>query len=78
MRFGRLDNAYTMHMNQNFTVFIHYGDESEFSFEVTVDGKDQEKMAVLCMITRGTLMASGGKRAICYNDEGFDVCSYIK
>ena len=35
-------------------------------------------MAELSMITRGTLMATCAQKAIAYNDEGFDVCSYIQ
>ena len=78
MRFGRLDNAYTMHMERKFTVFVQYEDETEFSFDVTVEGADHEIMAELSMITRGVLMTSSAKRAICYNDQGFDVCAYVK
>lgn len=63
---------------KTFTIFVTYKDDSEFHFDVTIDGSDTEVMANLMMITRGTLMASSGVRAICYNFEGFDVCSYIK
>ena len=63
---------------KKFTIFVTYNDDSEFHFDVTIDGTDAEVMANLMMITRGTLMASSGHRAICYNSEGFDVCSYIR
>ena len=65
-------------MERTFTVFVTYSDDSEFHFDVTIEGKDHEVMANLCMITRGVLRASSGKRAICYNDQGFDVCSYVQ
>lgn len=60
------------------TIFIEYNDESEFHFDVTIEGTESEIKANLMMITRGTLMASSGKKATCYNDDGFEICSYIK
>lgn len=60
-----------------FFVEIEYDDKSSFSFNVTISGKEHEVMAHLRQITRGTLMASNGYRAICYRDDGFDICSYI-
>lgn len=63
---------------QQFTIFLVYSDESETNFDVSVEGSEHEITALLCMITRGTLMASMAVKAICYNSEGFDVCSYIK
>lgn len=62
---------------KTFSVQIEYKDETGFDFEVTLEGKSHDIYANLMMITRGTLMASNGYRAIAYNDEGFDVCSYI-
>ena len=60
------------------TIIIEYNDDSEFSFDVTIEGTDSQITASLMMITRGTLMASSGKRATCYNDDGFEICSYTK
>lgn len=57
---------------------IQYEDETEFHFNVEVEGKESEKLAIILMITRGTLMASSGVKATAYNVEGFDICSYIK
>ena len=57
---------------------ISYSDESSFSFEVTFPYEEDESKATLCMITRGTLMASMARRAVCYKDDGFEVCAYIK
>lgn len=57
---------------------IQYKDETEFHFNVEVEGKESEKLAIILMITRGTLMASNGVKAVAYNEEGFDICSYIK
>lgn len=64
-------------IKKTFSVQIEYEDETGFDFEVTLDGKPHDIVAELMMITRGTLKASSGYRAIAYNDEGFDVCSYI-
>lgn len=63
---------------KEFTIELVYGDESSNFFKVNVEGEEHEYMALLSMITRGTLMASMAKRAVCYNDEGFDVCSYMR
>ena len=57
---------------------INYEDGTGFHFNVEVEGKEYEKVATIQMITRGTLMASSGIRAVAYNEEGFDICSYIK
>lgn len=61
-----------------FTIFVFYNDDSDFHFDVTIEGTPVEVEANLMMITRGTLMASSGHRAICYNSDGNDVCSYIR
>ena len=63
---------------KEFTIELVYGDDSSTYFKVCVEGEDYECKALLLMITRGTLMASMAKRSVCYNDEGFDVCSYVK
>lgn len=60
-----------------FFIEVSYEDESNFNFEVILNGPNHSYMAQLMMITRGTLMASNAHRAIAYNDEGFDVVSYI-
>lgn len=61
-----------------FTVFMVYHDDSEFNFEVTLEGSERVIRAELMMIVRGTLMASGACKATAYNEEGFDVVSYIQ
>lgn len=63
---------------EKFWIELVYNDGSETSFYVDVDGEPYEYRALLNMITRGTLMASGARHATCYNDEGFDVVSYTK
>ena len=63
---------------KKFWIELVYNDESEVGFYVGVDGEPHEYRALLNMITRGTLMASGARHATCYNDEGFDVISYTK
>lgn len=61
-----------------FTIEMVWKDESSTFFDVVVNGKPHQYMATLQWITRGCLMASNAQRAICYNDEGFDVINYIK
>lgn len=63
---------------ETFTLCIVYNDESEMNAEITVEGKDSDKYALLLMICRGTLMASSAKRGYIYNSEGFEVCAYYK
>lgn len=63
---------------KEFTVELVYGDESSTFFKVSVEGAEHEQKALLLMITRGTLMASMAKSAVCWNDEGFEVCSYVR
>lgn len=65
-------------MKHKFFVEIVYNDDTEFHFNVELEGRDSAVMASLMMITRGTLMASSAHRAIAYNEDGFDVCSYIR
>lgn len=55
------------------TIFLYYLDDSEKSFEVNTKDK-----ALVMMVTRGTLIASVAYKATAYNDEGFEICSYIK
>ena len=61
-----------------FTIFLTWNDDSETNFEVKLEGKEHEIMATLMWITRGSLMASSANRVVAYNEEGFDVLSYIK
>lgn len=60
-----------------FTIELTWKDRSETMFEVELTGKKHHIMAELMWITRGTLMASGACRSIAYNEDGFDVVSYI-
>ena len=63
---------------KEFTVELVYCDDSSTFFKVSVEGAEHEYMALLSMVTRGTLMASVARAAICYNGDGFDVCAYTK
>lgn len=63
---------------KKFWIDIEYKDGSSFGFQVELEGDEATIHAKLQMITRGTLMASSAYRAICYNSDGFDVCSYIR
>lgn len=65
-------------MKHKYFVEIVYNDDTEFHFNVELEGRYSAVMASLMMITRGTLMASSAHRAVAYNEEGFDVCSYIR
>lgn len=63
-------------MKYHFYVEVVYDDESEFHFDVEIEGKEHEVMSTLMKITRGTLMASSGTTAVAYKDDGFPVVSY--
>ena len=65
-------------LKKTYYVEISYPDDSEFHFDVTIEGEYCNVAASLMMITRGTLLASSGCRAYCYNDEGFEVCAYVR
>lgn len=60
------------------TIVLEYSDESETSFDVTMQGSECAIVGTLLMVTRGTLMASIAKKATCYKEDGFELCSYIK
>lgn len=59
-------------------VFIEYKDGSEWNFSIETKSKRSKAIAEITMITRGTLMASTAVRATAYNEEGFDICAYVK
>lgn len=65
-------------LKKTFYVEISYNDDSEFHFEVTLEGREHEIIASLMKITRGTLLASSGCRSYCYDDDGFEVCAYVR
>lgn len=60
------------------SICLEYNDESEVFFDFESCDSDIDAMATLLMVCRGTLMASSAKRIVAYNDEGFDICSYVK
>lgn len=64
-------------MKETMTIVIEYSDKSEFTFDVTIQGKEHEIVGELMMITRGTLKASYARKATCYRNDGFELCSYI-
>lgn len=59
------------------TIVVEYNDKSEFTFDVTMQGTENEIIGNLMMITRGTLIASNARKATCYKNDGFELCSYI-
>ena len=60
------------------SVCLEYNDESEVWFDFESSESEHNAKATLLMVCRGTLMASSAKRIVAYNDEGFDICSYVK
>lgn len=60
------------------TIFLTYRDESEVCFEFSCDEPYHNALATLLMVCRGALMASMAQRVVAYNEEGFDICSYVK
>ncbi len=73
-----METKQTKEIKMTVTIFIEYSDSTEFNFTVTMEGKEHEIIASLLMITRGTLMASNAKKATCYKDDGFELCSYLQ
>lgn len=67
-----------MKTKKTFTIELTWKDESSKYFKVEVEGTTHEIESILMWITRGTLMATYAIKAICYNDEGFDVMSYTQ
>ena len=60
------------------SVCLSYHDESEVWFDFDCSESDHDALATLNMVCRGTLMASMASQITAYNDEGFDICSYVK
>lgn len=60
------------------TICLEYNDGSEVFFDFESSDPDRDALATLYMVCRGTLMASSASRIVAYNDEGFDICSYVK
>lgn len=59
-------------------VFLTYRDDSEVMFEYSCDEDRNSALGTLMMVCRGTLMASSAKRITAYDENGFDLCSYVK
>ena len=65
--------------NSKVFVELEYNDESTMSFDLVPNAESSnEYQAIVMMVTRGTLMASGAQKATAYNMEGFPIASYIK
>lgn len=62
----------------HFAVEMEYEDGSAMNFEVSLEESAGNELAVIMMITRGTLMACGAVRGTAYDEDGFDVVSYTK
>lgn len=60
------------------TIFLIYDDDSEVCFEFSCDAPENDALATLLMVCRGTLMASMACRIVAYNEDGFDICSYVR
>lgn len=63
---------------REFKILVTYSDNTAFSFKASFEGEEWEYMALLNMVTRGTLMASSAVRATAYNEDGSYVVSYRK
>lgn len=59
-------------------VFIEYENGTEWNFSIKTRSKRAKAIAEINMITRGTLMVSTAVRATAYDEEGFDICAYVK
>lgn len=64
-------------MKHKVFIEIEYNDESSFSFNVDIEGKEHEILAHIMQITRGTLMASSATKATAYREDGFPICAYV-
>lgn len=60
------------------TVFLTYRDESEICFEYSCDESKESALATLMMVCRGVLMASMASKVVAYDEDGFDLLSYVK
>ena len=60
------------------TISLTYNDSKVAFFEVVTESSEKKDIALIEMVTRGTLMASNAKYAHAYNEDGFDICSYKK
>lgn len=60
------------------TIFFTYEDDSEVCFTFECSDNEADALATLMMVCRGTLMASSAVKIIAYDDEGFDLCAYVR
>ena len=60
------------------SVNLEYRDGSEVWFNFDCSDSDSKALATLMMVCRGVLMASMANRVVAYDEEGFDICSYVK
>lgn len=60
------------------TIFLTYRDDSEVCFTFDCDENENNALATLMMVCRGTLMASSANLIVAYDEEGFDICSYTR
>lgn len=84
IQFRRLDlggrgtlPTFNMEKKYTVTIEIEYSDETSFTFDVTIEGTENQAYGEILMITRGTLMASSAQKATAYKNDGFPICSYI-
>lgn len=66
-------------VNSKVFVELEYNDDSTMSFDLVPNAESSnEYQAIVMMVTRGTLMASGAHKATAYNEESFPIVSYVK
>ena len=61
-----------------FKIELTWNDDSNTYFDVTLEGEEHQYMALLMWITRGTFMAFSAIKSVALNEDGFDVCSYVR
>lgn len=65
--------------NSKVFIKIEFKDKSQFSFDVISHAETEaEYQAVICMITRGTLMVTNAIKATAYNQEFKLIAEYYK
>ena len=60
------------------TIFLTYRDNSEVCFTYECNENENDALATLMMVCRGTLMASSAIKIVAYDEENIFICSYRK
>lgn len=60
------------------TIFLTYEDDSKVCFTFECSDNEAGALATLMMMCRGTLLASSAVKINAYDEEGFDLCAYVR